>query len=789
MILKLYIGNDKLDLFKDEKISINSSIADNQDITKNTTDFTKTFTVPASDENNRIFKHYYDATVDNTFDARTKISGRIELDGIPFKTGKYRLSKVKVKRGKAYSYTLNFWGNLIDIKSKLKKDELSDLNLSAYDHAFTSANVKTGLTTSLFSGSIIYNLLVKKQYFYSSSSADNTQTDALANIALSGGSNTGVVWNDVRPSIKLLKIIEAIETKYDLTFSRDFFGRAEFTNLYLWINSKSNEKIGGSIQVINFDGGSSANVNLSTDKGSFPCQNTPASNDSVKWDLELTVTPDSGNTTIPYKIIYYVDNTVTRTTEHTGTRTEKYKLRYNSELGTSGVTYEVFYKIETEQEFDYTVSWYQKRISSLSGTPSANYTTTASSNTVPSYVVIADNMPKIKSIDFLKALFNMFKLVVIPQDSGTIYVNTLSDYYAAGSLIDITKHIDIENTDISRGSILNEINFNFKQPGTVLNIQFEKNNNIAYGDEEAQLTDSSGEPLDGSTLSFKVPFEQVLYERLKDTYLNVDTQIQYGAIIDEDSVATNPAAHIFYNISTDTETKRLGFIDELGVKTDLGTFINTASHTDTHEDQQYSTLFSSEFSTWSGDLITNTLYSNYHQVFINNLFNIKRRNFTFKAELPLNILSSIRLNDILKIKYDYYRIDNFDIDLITGKTIFKLINAFETNIGAFTPSQTDIFADFQLQQQSIYVTFLDTFTYVKTDNGFGTAWITITSSGRNIFFDFTENITEEIRDMFITFTDTSTSKTFVIYLNQTLRTYVPKFDFTDSRNSQFLSLT
>ena len=56
----------------------------------------KVLLCPASDNNNAIFKHWYDATIDNTFDARIKVGGRIELDGVPFRQGKWRLSKVKV---------------------------------------------------------------------------------------------------------------------------------------------------------------------------------------------------------------------------------------------------------------------------------------------------------------------------------------------------------------------------------------------------------------------------------------------------------------------------------------------------------------------------------------------------------------------------------------------------------------------------------------------------------------------------------------------------------------------
>ena len=97
MIVGIFIGNDKLELFADENIEIVSSITDSSDITKNTTDYSKGFTVPASDRNNAIFKHYYNATVDNTFDARIKVEGRIELDGLPFKSGKIRLER-QVKR-------------------------------------------------------------------------------------------------------------------------------------------------------------------------------------------------------------------------------------------------------------------------------------------------------------------------------------------------------------------------------------------------------------------------------------------------------------------------------------------------------------------------------------------------------------------------------------------------------------------------------------------------------------------------------------------------------------------
>jgi len=211
MIVNIYIGGDKVDLFKEENIEINSSVADIEDITKNTTDYTKTFTVAASKENNKLFKHWYNADIDNSFDARIKVDGRIELDGMLFRIGKFRLSKVSVKHGAPSSYTINFWGNLLSLKDSLGKDELSDLDLDAFDHSYDSANVLTGLTSSLMSDSLVYTLMAKKQYYYTSDVSDTTQTDALSNIGWGDGSGSnGVTWNDLRPSIRLIKLIEAM---------------------------------------------------------------------------------------------------------------------------------------------------------------------------------------------------------------------------------------------------------------------------------------------------------------------------------------------------------------------------------------------------------------------------------------------------------------------------------------------------------------------------------------------------------------------------------------------------
>ena len=82
--LQLYISNERIDLFKDEQVSFNQSIQNIKDPAKIFTEFTQTFTVPASKNNNKIFQHYYNFNITGGFDARNKVDANIELNNVAF---------------------------------------------------------------------------------------------------------------------------------------------------------------------------------------------------------------------------------------------------------------------------------------------------------------------------------------------------------------------------------------------------------------------------------------------------------------------------------------------------------------------------------------------------------------------------------------------------------------------------------------------------------------------------------------------------------------------------------
>lgn len=770
MMTKIYIGNDSLDLFKNESIELTSSVANINDITKNTTDYSKSFTVPATHTNNRIFKHYYDANIDNAFDARIKHDGRIELDGLPFKFGKWKLDKVSVKQGKPYAYTINFFGNLVSLKDKLKNYELKDLDLSAYNHTYNSANVKTGLTSSLFSGAIVYNLFTKKQLYYRSGS-ENINTSTIANIAYSGGANTGVNWDLLRPSIQLIKIIEAIETdpRFSLVFSRDFFGTSEFQNLYLWVNNSTDlvntNEVRIDITNIGTIGSNAGTIDLVEDTF-IP--------DGKRIYGLVKVTPSAGYENVIYKIEQRVDGAFNQSAQNlTGTFEAFFNLERNS-----GKKYSWYVTANEEFKFtsQLTIEFYYESYNGVASFPE---------QTVSGQFNLSLNFPKLKLIDFLNGLFKMFKLVVIADEYDNIYIDTFNNYYASGGVYNISRYVKTDALDVSNGNLLNEIKFNFKEPKTLLNSQFKINTGLGYGDEEILLTDDgtpSGIPLEGDSLSIEVPFEQFVYERLPDLNGNELTNIMYGGIFNDKIEPVSPDCHIFYNINLAIGAKTIGFINDAGVREQLSGNINTPSHSIDFALPDYHLNFGIENNEWTNTSSEKTLYLNHYSRYIESIFNIKRRTFQYKAILPLRILLKLQLNDLLEIKNNYYRIDNYNLNLLTREISLNLINSFDTTINQYSPSISEIYADYQAQTQTVSITNIGN----SSLNDGGATWLTMTQSGSIVYYTFDENTTRYTRTTNTVITNLETLQIIEIPVTQE-GNYIPSLQFQDEWNSQYLN--
>ena len=760
MGVDLYIKNRKLDLYPNENIVLNSSITSVSDITQNTTEYTRAFTVPASEINNNIFSHYYDFTINNGFDARVKHNANIDIDGIPFKKGKIRLNSVELRNNKPFSYNINFWGNLVNITDLFGKDKLSDLDLTAFNHEYNSDNVLLGFIgqTSLFSfQELAYGLFSKKQLYYNSSQ-DNTNTDEIANIHFDASGNNGIKWNDLIPSLKLIEIIKAIEVKYNITFSRDFFARSEFSDLYLLLNNLT-EGIGGGVSNPDYtETSGEPYFDLNTNTFTLPSFNTG------EWTIKNVVMPSDGFENVEYTVITLINGSEVNRKTTIGDVSFDFEYRHNTQID-----FNVNIIIESSQLFSYNLDTNCRIIIPVGagGGRIEEVFARSLNNTISSEFEVKKSIPDITIIDFFKGIATAHKLVIEPTSENSFYVNDVSSYYATGKTINISDYVDYSKMTISRGNILNPLSFEFKEPKTILQSEYFNNNNEYYGDSLTTLRDANNEVLEGKNFSVKIPFEQVIYERLNDLSNNEQTFLMYGALFDTDRKPVKVSNHVHY-LSNLSVPESIGFINDLNEVQEIRRYNVPSKSRFTDNFGEPSFIFDSEVSEWNGNILKNTLYNRYYKDYIESIFNVKRRNTKVTVkDFPLRFLTTLNLNDVLQIKDNFYRIDSFNTNLVTGDVDFNLINSFDNNINKFVASSNNVVTNFEVNRSVVSITNGSSIILAKLDTGDNVQWVNLSNLDSNLFIDTnSENLTGADRSLDIRVTNAKTLQEIIITFTQ-----------------------
>ena len=234
MIIGIYLEGRRLDLFPDENIQVNSKATDINNIGKVFIDFSQSFTVPCSPNNNSIFKHFYDVDNDDTFNSNIRVDCYIEADTFPFKYGKLQLEDVSIVNGVPDNYKVTFYGSLKQLDDKFGDDYLGILDFSEYDHTYSFSNITNGVSSATFldgESTVIYPLIGLNVWRYG--------TGDVYDISQGQGA---VDYLELKPAIKVEKIFEKIQSHYDISFTGDLLDSAKFKNLMLWC-SKDKGKI------------------------------------------------------------------------------------------------------------------------------------------------------------------------------------------------------------------------------------------------------------------------------------------------------------------------------------------------------------------------------------------------------------------------------------------------------------------------------------------------------------------------------------------------------------------
>ena len=708
--VQLYIGDQRIELFKDETISLTNSIQNVKDVAKVFTDFTKTFSIPATKSNNKVFKHYYNFDIVGGFDARLKTVGSIKLNGVDFKKGKIKLEGVDLKDNKPNAYRVTFFGDLVDLKDLIGEDLLSDLDwLDKFEKEYSSANVKDNLkggNTSFTIDSVTYPNAIKtplisciNRLYYRSTA--NTESDG--NLWYHTGSGQvhehGVYWKDLKYSIAVYVIVKAIEIKYSITFSDDFFDytTSEYSSLMMLMHRKKGEaeadystgvrlyqKDINNFQPIGSIRNASQDGNLYTiaaNSQGFYTSGLFGATTEVYYDYEIDFDPADNN--IPYNIYLYF------TSDATGIKTLVEEIQgttgfttlgniqgdLNFAVGTYSIVVEAAETLEFPQgdiEVDARITYQGTSIGT--GSPKA----TLADNTIEEAFawLPTQQLPKMKVLDFLTGIWKMFNLTAYVEDDGTIKVQKLDDFYSGSTSYDVTEFVDVNTSQVNIALPYKQINFKFKEGKTLLAAKFSQLNNREFATLEYK-----GENPDnwvGNEYKVELPFEKMVYERLTDENTLLTHPIMYGFMANDNQepYIGSPLLHYTTLQNPTLSGAGISFRDTTTTHTQITSSIFMPSNQVdfTTNTGQKTINFFSESNEWTTTVNDNSLFEENYKEYIQDVFNEKRRITKVKAFLPLRILLKYTLADTFIIAGKEYKINSITTNLQTGESDMELLN-------------------------------------------------------------------------------------------------------------------
>lgn len=686
-VVQLFVNGEQVDMFKDESITISDSIANVKDISKIYTAYSRQFTLPASPTNNRIFKHYYNYNiVGNSFDARYKTDAFINVNGIRYKDGKLRLSGVKLKDNSPESYQVTFFGNAVALKDLLGEDTLSMLTggtegLNTYNHTYDNLTVRRSFNNGnpLFrgtprAGDIKYSFISHTRPFRYNG------VDVISDFNGETGLAKYLSLTDLKPSLRLKSIIKAIQEKYDITFTQDFFNTAYFKNLYMWLHKQAGVMTQAAEENSLRTYFSDSSVWTLTSGTDF----READGTLFTYTEPSGIPYPTGIDEVRYILVSYTVNTspVDYDVEinqgniyaSSGNGNTVFSVNYTIQSVSGGQTHELDFTITSTAAHSPTQSIsLQKQIRSgtgwiNSGSPSVYG---VSATAVTTYLDVPSQMPEMKVYDFVINLFKMHQLTASINKSlngnETVDVLPLQDYYTTGETHDITKHIDVSSTQVDRLIPYKQINFTYKGRKSAAITAYDQ---VYPNDKFGDLNWNAGtNDMDGQAYSVGLDFEHMYFERILSSGGTPST-IQYGVMINQDlePIVGLPLIHCI--VLRSTPTPNLKWNNGDGTQFTLTDF-NAPTNIDI---DGKSIHWGAQYNEYDAVLEQQSLYNRYYFDSITSVFAQNARKITYKAYLPLGLLLSYKLNDRFRVNQNTFKIESVNTNLLTQESTLVLYN-------------------------------------------------------------------------------------------------------------------
>ena len=697
--VEIYVSRDdvtytKLDLYKNEKITIKYLRKDTQNLAKVSAPFSQGFSIEATPKNCQALGYFGNTDINRSAGSNI-LKCKIYIDGFLNNIGVFKIEGVKYKARKMSSFNVSFNSNILSIKDRMADDTLQDLSSAIIswspDNVYN--RLKTVGTVTADGVDVKYYCpLISNNRVLSYSTTEDFEDNIRYVPSHSPYSTRVLNTAELQPCVSIVSLFSLIKNKYNLNINFPLENKSELKDLYVWCNAskKEEESTISKLKLYSqFSNGSTSLTTVADLSDSSVVLSTPNPL-FVKCFIGMdNIIIDDG---VGIVTLYFVDK-ITGSTKY-----QRPFEFFNGNTNRDFILPENFFDGGTSNFYLYLESskriiWRNfsigfRLISDLSPVQDLSTPNLNSADTVLNHYDLIKGLPKVKVIDFLTSLLKTFNISIFDSSINDDKLDflTLEDIndpvavYGKRTL-DYTRY-NVDDVDKKTLDEYNAYNFKHKTSKYKSNVDFKNAFGIEYGQT---LIDNSGTE---KRKEYKVETECSIIPPVRMNGLN-SVVTAYGFSSELPKIEDNKVRYtpnydeltLFYNNGQ-------GQMSSLGCqnRNSSGIIVNSPLNR-----YQISLPYNLNNNTFAFSILVdngieypNSLYLRYYSEQTIRLLKANSLEHSFTLELPTNELylneninfspTGFRLQNDIIIGDQLFDILEANIDMTTGKTKVTLLN-------------------------------------------------------------------------------------------------------------------
>ena len=657
--ISLTIGGVTADLYKGEDITLIKQAKDLTDLGATRTDFSRPFTIPATDTNNGIFEHFYNLDIDDPYPVHNKAEASISVKGVQIFEGVLELMNVTIKNNVADSYEVNFYGRNKQLTTLWGDDYLRDINMNL-DHALNYDSITSSWAGNLQSGNIRYPIIdfgSREQGAWNYSTAGMAQNS----IAIDSGA---IHPAELRPAVRLSTILTKCFTHIGKSLTLD--ASIDDDNLYMMGMEKEGRYMDG------YDAEVDAELSVSVSAGASYVD-LSAFTENTDNDQRFNATTGEFTTATAGNYTFRLEFTNITASRSFNIRALKNgNVMPNAPVQSSGTSQTYTFTMFLQQGD--VIKFQVQEVQGQAFTADLIYRLIDWPSLSTATILVEDGMPEVKITEFIAGVLRMFNAVLTTTDGAAYTMTPLTTYLNAGATKDWTNRIDTSVIKIEKQEVPESVKLRHKESDDLANVSFRgafARDYAAISYENAGAFDFTSDPLEVESPFVVMP---LTFENKIDTAgVRIETtDLEIFKYMDKDGDPIQVELSLFYWAGYEPTTFTWKMINDSAAVVDQTSFPYFRTWDDKPVASSDNSIAFSIETPPSRVITTNTFLEKFWRPHLDRIFNPAMRRVQMTAYLETTDWLDLEMNDTIQVATRPYKIEKISYNMTEGRATLDL---------------------------------------------------------------------------------------------------------------------